>query len=225
LSWNENDEPSQQSQQPQQQKRSVGDVVQGLHGSKYQFQQLAQENKSLLGYEGQQFANEGYVSGHYPGDKTSILHSLQNEPLPDWAIAWQQQFRPVLLQSHGSELRVGNGSSSQGQPGVSITIQNEERSWEKFYTFVLLVEDEPTTGETAINNKSPMVIDASYVVRVEPRMGILAPRGKRSEDDGSFSDSVQLRICMTNNADPETAGKLWLLVGTEAERRVYKVVV
>ena len=99
---------------------------------------------------------------------------------------------------------------------TTIQIQNEERSWEKFYSFVLLCDDDQKK------------IDASYLVLVSPRMGILAPRGTgtgsspAASSSADFSDAIELRVSGMI-VDTSAAGKLWLLVGTEAEKWVYKL--
>ncbi|KAG7362901.1 hypothetical protein IV203_026261 [Nitzschia inconspicua] len=184
--------------------RSVGDVVQGLHGSKYQFQNFP--------FEGQQFAETGYTSGNYQGDPSAVQASMAQEPLPEWAIRWQQTFVPP---KGAMELNVFlQQQQQQQQEPITISIRNDERSWEKFYTFVLWREEEEEGVGT------PCSIDASYLIKVTPKLGMLAPRGSR---DANFSDTVPLQVSAKIN-DPEAVGKLWLLVGTEAEKWVYKLV-
>ena len=188
--------------------RSVGDVVKGLHGSKYQFQQGG--GSSL---EGQQFAESLYSSGNYEGDKSSIESTLQNEPLPQWAIRWQETFVPP---TDALQLAVlwKDGGTSPPPPPAAIGIQNDERSWETFYTFVLLVNDQQKK------------MDASYLVQVTPRMGMLAPRGTATSGGSDFTDAVELQVQGKVACDLDTTATetMWLLVGTEAEKWVYQLV-
>jgi hypothetical protein len=141
--------------------RSIGDVVQGLHGSKYQFQE---PSSSIISFEGQQFAETGYSSGNYQGDASAIEASMKQEPLPRWAIQWQQTFVPQQQQQQQQQVVELEVHSLAPQ---TVSIQNQERSWEKFYTFVLLRE-----GDDA----RTCCMDASYLVPVTPKMGMLAPR-------------------------------------------------
>jgi hypothetical protein len=188
--------------------RSIGDVVQGLHGSKYQFQQ---PSSSIISFEGQQFAETGYSSGNYQGDASAIEASMKQEPLPRWAIQWQQTFVPQQQQQQQQVVELEVLSLAP----QTLSIQNQERSWEKFYTFVLLRE-----GDDA----RTCCMDASYLVPVTPKMGMLAPRGNhQGRKDGTFADTAQLQVTLKIN-DPDAAGKLWLLVGTEAEKWVYKLI-
>lgn len=189
---------------------SIGDVVQGLHGSKYQFQQYPN-------YEGRQFAESGYSSGKYQGDAVAVQTTMSQEPLPDWAIRWQQNFE-VPKEGLGSARKLKVFSANVDSP-ITLTIRNDERSWEKFYTFVLMWEEEEGGGKR-------QSVDASYLIRVTPTLGMLAPRGKSGgggEAGQTFSDTANLQVTATIE-DPEASGKLWLLVGTEAERWVYKLV-
>lgn len=191
---------------PPNESRSVGDVVQGLHGSKYQF---ADSGSTSL--EGQQFAKSLYTSGNYQGDKSSIDSTLENEPLPKWAIQWQEQFIPP---ASAPDLQVvmyaKDDNSATPLPSATISIQNDERTWEKFYTFVLLLSGREQK------------IDASYLIQVTPRMGMLAPRGTASNNK-DFSDTVELYIQGKVAVDLDASESLWLLVGTEAEQWVYQL--
>jgi hypothetical protein len=207
----ENDQDGQEEKQ----QRSIGDVVQGLHGSKYQF-----STASSTSYEGQQFAQSGYTSGNYGGDKSSVLTTLQKQPLPDWTIEWQKQFVSSSLPLQQRYIEID-------QLPTTITIQNDERTWEPFYTFVLLIEQ---ADNNTIMRK--IALDASYLIHVTPRIGILAPRGKSSStstsDVDSFSDTIQLHVeqkqqqVLSSSMSPSSSS-LWMLVGTEAEKWIYEI--
>jgi hypothetical protein len=167
-------------------RRSIGNVVQGLHGSKYQF------GSAGINYEGQQFAEMGYSSGLIEQD------NYDDDPMPNWALKLQQSGVPndnsncpqLELDSHGM---------------ATVQVQNQERSWEKYYSF--LVGDE----------------DILSWITVEPRLGMLAPRGGVSD----FSDQAQLKLKLTitaNENQPLPRNRnCWLLVGTEEESWFYKV--
>lgn len=77
-----------------------------------------------------------------------------------------------------------------------VEIQNDERSWEKYYAFA--------------------VGDDAGSVAVEPRVGMLAPRGGAN----NFSDKSQLKV----QGNIGSQGNAWLVVGTEAEKWTYKLV-
>jgi hypothetical protein len=162
------------SHEKEQEQRSIGDVVQGLHGGKYQF------GDAGINVEGQQFAEMGYSSGEVQ------LDNYEDEPIPTWALKLQ-----LLEQLPGScpELILLEGSAT-------IKVKNDERSWEKYYAFVI--------GDVAL-------------LVVEPRVGMLAPRGGAN----NFSDTAKLQVRRSGNG---SHGSAWLVIGTEAERWTYKLV-
>jgi hypothetical protein len=59
-------------------RRSIGNIVQGLHGSKYQFASPG------INYKGQQFAEMGYSSGEMQQD------NYDDKPMHNWALKLQQ---------------------------------------------------------------------------------------------------------------------------------------
>jgi hypothetical protein len=152
--------------------RSIGDVVQGLHGSKYQF------SSSGINFEGQQFAETGYGSAELEEEDYS------DEPVPTWAL----KLKEIVPSNESPTLQLASGSGS-------VQIQNEERSWEKYYAF--LIGDDIDT------------------LVVEPSVGMLAPRGGTE----NFPDTAQLTVQGAIGAE----GKAFLAVGTEAEKWVYKI--
>ncbi|KAL3908988.1 MAG: hypothetical protein SGARI_002816 [Bacillariaceae sp.] len=171
------------------------------------FQQSGEQSR-----EGQQFAETGYSSGIYQGDRVAVETSLEQEPLPHWASQWQQNFMPS---SNIQELRIFSLDADSAAAARSVRVQNEERSWEKLYAFVLLCDDDDDQTKT----------DASDLVLVSPLVGMLAPRGTASPKKDGFSDSIELQVSARIVVDDaSTAGKLWLLVGTEAEKWVFKLV-
>jgi len=170
-------------------KRAVGDVVQGLHGGKYQFGDTS-SSSILPSFEGQQFAETGY--GETSVESNSASDSLLNDPLPKWA-------------RRLSEFPLPNGSptlslSEKGSP-TEIKIQNDERSWESYYAFIV----------------GPL----SEVIVIEPKVGQLAPRGGVKQ----FSDTAVLKVRVQDATLPmlDSGDVSWLVVGTEAERWFYRV--
>jgi hypothetical protein len=152
--------------------RSIGDVVQGLHGGKYQF------NDAGISFEGKAFAENGY------GPTSIEEDTYENEPLPQWAL----RMKGITQMEGCPELSIDSGS-------ISIQIKNVERSWEKYYAFLV--------GENAGS------------LAVEPNVGILAPRGGTE----TFQDNAKLTITgiVGDNC-------IWLVVGTEAEKWVYRCI-
>ena len=158
----------------QEEGRSIGDVVQGLHGGKYQF-----SDAGGMSFEGQQFAEMGYSSGEPQED------NYEDEPVPNWALRLKDIVPPIDC----TELKVEIDAPS------AIEVQNDERSWEKYYAFVV-----------GPNSSS---------FSVDPRVGILAPRGGAN----NFSDKAQLLIQRKN----AMLGDSWLVIGTEADKWIYKL--
>jgi hypothetical protein len=155
-------------------RRSIGDVVKGLHGSKYQF------GAAGINYEGQQFAEMSYSSGTLEED------DYEDGPPPNWALSLQQKNPPEGC----PELFVS-------KDGAVVEIQNDERSWEKYYAFVIGDED-------------------CCPYYVAPRVGMLAPRGGSND----YTDTAQVAVHVTDS----TQGNWWLVVGTEAASWSYKIV-
>ena len=162
---------------------SVGDYVRGVHGGKYQF-----DTVGGMTFEGQQFA-EALYSGSSDGDSEE---DFTNEPLPKWA----ERLRDTMVPPSAAcplELRIGN----------KVTVVNEERSWERFYAFV--------------------VPSDVLGIRVEPWVGQLAPRGGAN----GFSDTATLSVERDTNEEGSGSSRLgiepYLVVGTEAEKWIYKL--
>lgn len=95
--------------------RSIGDVFLGLHGGKYQF------GSTGIYLEGQQFAESGY------GSSSIEEEDYNDEPIPNWAL----KMKEVVPNDDSPELQLSPLEVTR------ISIQNEERSWEKYYAFVV----------------------------------------------------------------------------------------
>jgi hypothetical protein len=120
----------------------VGDVVQGLHGGKYQFGDVG--SSTLPSFEGQQFAETGYGSSSIESNHDET--NLDNEPMANWA----KRLVTLPLPDNSPEL---NLSSDKGL-STEIRIHNDERSWEVYYAFIVgplsnSIVVEPRVGQLA----------------------------------------------------------------------------
>ena len=111
-------------------------------------------------------------------------------------------------------------STQQQSSSHTITITNDERSWEKFYAFIL--PPSPSIGHSTNNNKSSPV-----PFSVSPSNGTLAPRGGASnlcDETKPYLDYANISIERIGGAANDKDG--WLLVvGTEAEVWRYRLAV
>ena len=171
---------------------SIGDITQNLHGGKYQFsdtQYLA--GSSLMG---QQFAESLYSSSFH--DDEDVFEEDDDE-LPKWALKLQQP------DEHDGKQLTGILSFNDFVKSHTISITNDERSWEKYYSYILP------------NN------NLEQYFQISPLRGHLAPRGGASNAcDASkpYSDSASITIELVGDNHPAIADqRVLLVVGTEAE--------
>ncbi len=168
---------------------SIGDITQNLHGGKYQFS----ETQYLAGGSlmGQQFAESLYSSC----DEEESLEEEDDE-LPKWLMKLQQP------DEHEGKQLAGSLTFSECAKSHKISITNDERSWEKYYAFVL-----------------PNTFQQSF--RISSLRGVLAPRGGASNAcDASkpYSDSAHIAIELVGDDDATiVGGEVLLIVATEAE--------
>ena len=172
---------------------SIGDITQNLHGGKYQFsdtQYLA--GSSLMG---QQFAESLYSSSCH--DDEDAVFEEEDDELPKWALKLQQP------DEHDGKQLTGILSFSDNVKSHTISITNDERSWEKYYAYILP------------NNNLEQYFQISSL------RGHLAPRGGASNAcDASkpYSDSASVTIeLIGDNHAAITGQRVLLVVGTEAE--------
>ena len=205
--------------------RSIGDVVQGLHGGKYQF------NHPGINYDGQNFAETGYGSGLIGDDEeVTYYDDQQQEPaIPNWALKLQQLDYDDDDDDHYPTIDV---SSSSSLLESSIQIKNNERSWEKFYAFIV-------SDNNNNYNNGDSEDEIVEVVTVEPNVGMLAPRGGKSDN---FQDNAVLTVKVirgsrrstTTSAPSSTTTttttsnimdkkKFWLVAGTEEDKWIYRI--
>ncbi|KAL9190026.1 hypothetical protein ACHAXT_007237 [Thalassiosira profunda] len=175
--------------------KSVGDVVQNLHGGKYQFS----ETQYLVGgsVAGQQFAESLYAGD---GTESIVEEADEDGELPRWAARLQDWERQI------SKPQVGTLMFDANCREHAISIMNDERSWEKYYAFVLPNEEE----------------GGSF--RISPARGTLAPRGGASnacDATQPYSDTATILVEWVGGE----AGDRLLAVGTEAESWRYHLTI
>ena len=184
--------------------RSVGDVAGNLHGGKYLFssdQYIA--GGSLAGRE---FAESLYSSSPGCGDDHNVIENDDDDDadLPKWA----RRLRDPNEQRDGPT--VGTLSFDDDARIHRVTIKNDERSWEKFYAFVLPMEED--------------VDECSFEIR--PTSGSLAPRGGASnacDETKPYSDGANVSIEWKGGGGGSAGGEVLFVVGTEAEVWRYQV--
>lgn len=187
--------------------RSIGEVVGGLHGGKYQF--VDSYGGGAMGYMDQSFAGEGSFQSSGCGGIED------DEEMPRWA---EKMSLPVNLSIQNCE-SIQVPSNSNPMDGmvysVTVTVKNEERTWERFYTKIT-------------NIKEKKIDSDNLPFYVNPSNGYLAPRGGASnacDESSPYSDSVNLCVLHNENYGDEitSEGEWWLIVGTEEEKWYYKL--
>jgi hypothetical protein len=191
---------------------SVGDYVQGVHGGKYQF-----EDAGGATFAGRQFAESLYSSD--PDEGVMFNGEMEDiDSIPSWA------------ERMGSSAKLGTLDplqkypvlvvSSSSSPGT-ITITNDERSWEHYYCKLVQVTSDGTIVDDSVVwcHQQP----ADCAVTVSPAKGHLAPRGGSSnlcDPRKPYSDSAQIQIQL-KSSEITTGNHHLLLIGTEAETWPY----
>jgi hypothetical protein len=98
----------------------------------------------------------------------------------------------------------------------TITITNDERSWEKFYAFILQPQ--------SMNNSD--AIDSNRIFNLSPLTGTLAPRGGASnicDETKPYLDYAHISIERIGDAAKSDKDGWLLVVGTEAEVWRYRL--
>jgi hypothetical protein len=184
---------------------SVGDYVRGVHGGKYQF-----EDAGGMSFAGSQFAESLYASDDSEGVYEEIPDT---EELPRWAQAMGTPDKLGLL--HPLEKYPVVSVSSQEPTIISIT--NDERTWEQFYSKVV---------EVSLDGTILLEGDGKFIIT--PERGNLAPRGGSSnlcDPSKPYSDSTDIQIQVDSSGfDPSSSSNsnhYLLVIGTEAEKWYY----
>ena len=167
--------------------RSVGDYVKNLHGGKYNF--------GLGNVAGHEFADSLYASNTCSDeDKSGYINP--DEDLPNWA----NKLCNLNIPSNEFELQ----QFITIKLGDTIAIKNDERSWEKFYAFIIPPED-------------------NVDFRIWPETGFLAPRGGASnacDETKPYLDSAELRV---HQLHENTKDVCWIVIGTEETTWRYRL--
>ena len=180
--------------------RSIAEVVGGLHGGKYQF------GGDSIGGVSDAFSGHGGGYGEFGAkakDEAGEIEELLN---------WAKKLAP---DNDAPLLRVpSNANPMDGMVYfASIDIQNQERTWEKFYAKVMTNQDGsmtmssggiPTTGrggDFAAGAAAFVEVDAAVChLSISPRSGSLAPRGGASnacDASDPYSDTATIRVTQT----------------------------
>jgi len=221
---------------------SIGDVVKGLHGGKYQFEGSTMDSNGLT-FAGRQFAESLYGGGN---DTFNCENDERNdEPWPKWATRMMPS-SSFLDDDDNNKSWIGNhhyegysptgntktpisGSSSKHSE-YTIQITNEERTWERFYAKIVHLHSR--TGEILLDS----CCDASETIQSSPQFpyevtpitGMLAPRGGASnvcDPRKPYSDSAQVVVrYYYYDGDHHYNNEWWLVIGTEEQTWSYKLI-
>ena len=152
-----------------------------------------------------------------------------DEPMPAW------------LQKMGTAAKLGPLTPFQNfpvlslppnSPTASITITNDERSWEYFYCKIISVAPDGSVDDGASilcgNWQRQQQQHQNVLFQVEPPTGHLAPRGGSSnlcDPNKPYSDTATIEISVTvgdvDSTNSIEKGAPLLVVGTEAETWKY----
>jgi hypothetical protein len=175
---------------------SVGDYVKGVHGGKYQF------SAAGINAEGQDFAASGYASS--PVEDEDMMRS--DHKLPRWA----QRLGTNVQELEQRALLLGIF------PPTSVTIQNQERTWEPFYVKIMRVVD----GTSAVD-----ILSSGGPFRTAPTRGKLAPLGGahnpyKPQDPYRDAETIQISV---DDGYAGDSSSYFLVIGTEEEQWVFRI--
>jgi hypothetical protein len=188
-----------------QQQQSIGDVVQNLHGGKYQFDYPMAS--SSLSFIGQQFAQSMYATSP---DGTANEQYADEDKFDDNDL-------PMWVQKLGSTIPTNSFEtidfSNRDIGTISLQIQNEERTWERYYAKILNLS-------TTEDNTYVKLHTTNFFEIVVGQQGMLAPRGGA----GGISDIATI-ILRRLKPTLETTywNSFWLAVGTEEKNWYYQL--
>ena len=129
-------------------KKTIGDVVPGVHGGKYQF--------SDRGFEG--FAGDEFASALAASSASGATDGADDEPWPKWATELRRPRGGDVSEASVEEVEwVEMGTDGS----ATVRVANIYRSWDRFYA-TIFADD--------------AAVSAPFVV-VGPSSGDLAPRG------------------------------------------------
>ncbi len=168
--------------------RSIGELVGGLHGGKYHFESVDGGG------------SEYTLSGPTTNDGCDDT-SREQEELPKWALRMKPNEGTSTLEVPSNSNRKNGMIRS-----ASVTIVNDERTWEQFHAKIVC-----THGDLFI---------------VRPASGDLAPRGGASnacDESQPYSDSATINVIHNEKEQSIDVAQYWLVVGTEEEQWSYRL--
>jgi hypothetical protein len=193
--------------------RPIGEeVVGGLHGGKYQFNDYG-------GFDQSTFPTGDRLTRPRSGTVES-QEDRDPKDMPNWA----HQMQPSESALVNPEI-ISIPTNSDPMDGMiysaSIVIQNQERTWEEFYVKLMRRQGNSEFIQMESNSLDEVII-------AKPRSGSLAPRGGSSNvcDEGKpYSDSVQIKVIQSQSSNDAIKGgeELWLVAGTEEEKWYYQL--
>ena len=176
-------------------KKTLGDVVGGVHGGKYQF--------STRGFEG--FAGDEFASALAASSANGASDDAGDEPWPKWATELRRPRGGDVSEASAEEVEwveMGTDGSS------TVRVANIYRSWDRFYA-------------TIFADEAANAVDAPFVV-VGPSCGDLAPRGGANnvcDASKPYLDHADI-VVQAREAGREAT----LLVRTEEEQWLFRLV-
>eukprot|EP00566_Odontella_aurita_P023386 CAMPEP_0113534688 /NCGR_PEP_ID=MMETSP0015_2-20120614/5295_1 /TAXON_ID=2838 /ORGANISM="Odontella" /LENGTH=203 /DNA_ID=CAMNT_0000433871 /DNA_START=220 /DNA_END=831 /DNA_ORIENTATION=+ /assembly_acc=CAM_ASM_000160 len=180
---------------------SVGDLVKGLHGGKYQFDDPSSSMLPGMSYAGQEFAESLYSDSH------SVEENLYEQEMPRWAKRMAPPDPNSAADVEAQILEVNRSGECS-----KVEVRNLERTWEKYYAVVMRRTDSGTFGEV------PFL--------VKPGVGMLAPRGGANNacDPGQpYSDSAEISVSYLKEKAAPNLKDVWLVVATEEMNCYYRL--
>lgn len=177
-------------------KKSIGEVVNYLHGGKYQFQDSFMAGSTRVG---QEFAHSLY---------SSDIEAEDDKDIANWALRLMDPLVHIDERITDSFVFYKNCFEER-----TITIKNYERSWERFHVFVFSWNQ----GDERLNKDDNM-----NTLMTCPSTGVLAPRGGASnacDENAPYSDSAEINIKWIGGRN--SCDEYLLVVGTETEVKRY----
>jgi hypothetical protein len=182
-------------------KRSIGDVTNNLHGGKYQFQQAEQSLLAGTSRIGQEFADSLYSSC----DGADCEEEME---MPKWALRMSDPSEHI----EGIITDTLSFVSDESIVENTVTITNEERSWERFHLFIFPWDGGKEGNVLQVDNRNDACPFATNI-----NTGVLAPRGGASnacDANKPYSDSDEIIVTFDGG---KNVGDYLLVVGTGAE--------
>ena len=227
--------------------RSIGEVVGGLHGGKYQFNDNS-SNDYNYDYAG--YASQSSCNNNQDDERSSP------KEIPNWALQMSMPMpMPMPISSaysSSSALRnpeiINVPSNSNPMDGMiysaSVEIQNQERTWEEFHAKLVMKlpngefieidnganSSSASCGSSSIDSEATRITRPQLPITLQPRSGSLAPRGGASnacDASNPYSDRVQIRVIQGQftaieiESSFQDGEEIWLVVGTEEEKWYY----